>query len=175
MLQSGPVSQRSVALYENAIGPKINLEGTSGLVALLEEIFGPLLTTLFTNRSLLLAALLLAGTFGSGQIQAAEPKQRTTQLFWDWRGKDTPRDCWPRWAVRDGDWKLVMDDQNRRELYRLPDDWSEQHDLAKERPDKVAELTAKLTDWKASLPKEPAAQCISKEGRARRGVRTPKK
>lgn len=35
------------------------------------------------------------------------PTARTTPLFWDWRGKDTPRDCWPRWAVRDGDWKLV--------------------------------------------------------------------
>jgi N-acetylgalactosamine-6-sulfatase len=104
-----------------------------------------------------------------------EPKQRTTPLFWDWRGKDTPRDCWPRWAVRDGDWKLVMDDQNRRELYHLPGDWSEQHDLAKERPDKLAELTAELTAWKALLPKEPAADCISMEGRARRDARAPRK
>jgi len=101
-----------------------------------------------------------------------DPKQRTTTLFWDWRGKDTPKDCWPRWAVRDGDWKLVTDGHNRTELYRSFDDWSEQQNLAQEHPGKLAELTAKLTAWKATLPKEPAAECISKEGRARRGART---
>jgi arylsulfatase A-like enzyme len=74
--------------------------------------------------------------------------------------------------VRNGDWKLVTDGQDRTELYRLPDDWSEQHNIAQEHPEKLAELTAKLTAWRTSLPKEPAAHCISKEGRARMRDRT---
>ena len=43
---------------------------------------------------------------GENMLRAllGEDRQRTMPLFWDWRGKDTPRDCWPRWAVRDGNW-----------------------------------------------------------------------
>ena len=94
-----------------------------------------------------------------------KPTARTTPLFWDWRGKDTPRDCWPRWAVRDGDWKLVTDDAKRAELYRLPDDWAEAKNLAKENPEIVARLTRSLAAWKATLPKEPSPEFITKEGR----------
>lgn len=97
-----------------------------------------------------------------------EARQRTTPLFWDWRGKDTPRDCWPRWAVRDDDWKLLSDGANRVELYRSPDDWSETKNLAKDHPDIVAKLTAKLTEWQASLPKEVPPQFISKERRGKK-------
>ena len=88
---------------------------------------------------------------------------RTKPIFWDWRGKDTPRDCWPRWAVRDGDWKLVTDDAKRTELYRSPDDWAEGKDLAKQHPEIVSQLSAKLTAWRATLPKEPSPEFISKE------------
>ena len=28
--------------------------------------------------------------------------QRTKPIFWDWRGKETPKDCWPRAALRVG-------------------------------------------------------------------------
>ena len=93
--------------------------------------------------------------------------QRTKPIFWDWRGKDTPADCWPRWAVRDGDWKFVTDDGKRAELYRSPDDWAEAKNVAKENPEVVAKLSAELAAWKASLPKEPSPKFISKEGRGK--------
>jgi N-acetylgalactosamine-6-sulfatase len=96
---------------------------------------------------------------------------RTKPIFWDWRGKDTPADCWPRWAVRDGDWKLVTDNAGRRELFRAPDDWAEGRNVAKENPEVTAKLAAQLEAWKATLPKEPAKAFISQEGRdkARKG------
>ncbi len=87
---------------------------------------------------------------------------RTQPIFWDWRGRDVPKDCWPRWAVRDGEWKLVSDDATRQELYRSPDDWAEGKNLAKEHPEIVERLSAKLAVWKATLPKEPPPEFISK-------------
>jgi N-acetylgalactosamine-6-sulfatase len=93
--------------------------------------------------------------------------QRTKPIFWDWRGKDTPADCWPRWAVRDGDWKLVTDNGRRAELYHSPDDWAEARNVAKENPEIVTKLSAELAAWKASLPKEPAKEFISKGGRGK--------
>ncbi len=98
---------------------------------------------------------------------------RTMPIFWDWRGKDTPADCWPRWAVRDGDWKLVTDNASRKELYHSPDDWAEGRNVAKEHADIVAKLSAKLEAWKTTLPKEPAQEFISKEGRVKRRVHKP--
>ena len=67
--------------------------------------------------------------------------------------------------MRDGDWKLVTDDKGRAELYHSPDDWSEAKDAAGEHPEMVAQLSAKLEAWKATLPTEPAANCMSKDKR----------
>ena len=100
-----------------------------------------------------------------------EPKPRTTPLFWNWRGSATPQDCWPRWAVRDGDWKLLADDGGRVELYRPAEDRAEARNLATEHPDVVKRLSAQLAEWKASLPKDPPAECISRAPRATKARR----
>ena len=52
-------------------------------------------------------------------------------------------------AVRAGDWKLLeyLED-NRVELYHLPDDLSEKTDLAKEQPQRAAELLKRLHAWR---------------------------
>ena len=94
-----------------------------------------------------------------------ETRQRTTPLFWDWRGKDTPRDCWPRWAVRDGDWKFLSDGGERVELYHSPDDWSEAKNVARQHPEVIAKLSARLAGWRASLPTDVPQEFISKERR----------
>lgn len=98
---------------------------------------------------------MLAALLGGDQ-------QRTSPLFWDWRGRDTPKD-WPRWAVRSGDWKLITDDGQRAELYQTPDDWAEAKNLAAENPEMVAQLSAKLIAWKATLPKDAPPQFLSRE------------
>ena len=61
-------------------------------------------------------------------------------------------------AIRSHDWKLLeFFEDNRVELYNLHDDMAEQHDLAKQLPDKAAALRDQLHAWResvgAALPK----------------------
>jgi hypothetical protein len=66
--------------------------------------------------------------------------------------------------VREGDWKLVMtDDAKRVELHRLTDDRAEAADVARDHPEVVARLTKLALDWKATLPKAPNPECVSKQ------------
>ena len=52
-------------------------------------------------------------------------------------------------AIRQGDWKLIeFFDTNTIELYNLARDAGEQHNLANSHPDKTAELTQRLADWR---------------------------
>ena len=87
---------------------------------------------------------------------------RTRPIFWQWLGTKTEPDWWPRLAVRDGDWKLVLaDDAKRVELHRLTDDRAESADVAKDYPEVVARLSKLALDWKATLPEKPNPECIS--------------
>ena len=55
-------------------------------------------------------------------------------------------------AVRAGDWKLIeFFEDGKQELYNLKDDIGEEHNLAKENPDKVKELHAKLVAWREKV------------------------
>lgn len=59
----------------------------------------------------------------------------------------------PALAIRDGDWKLLMDpDGARLSLYNLAEDPSEKRDLAPENPRMVERLRAHLLAWHQSLP-----------------------
>ena len=87
---------------------------------------------------------------------------RTLPIFWQWLGNKNEPDWWPRLAVRDGDWKLVMtEDAKRVELYQLHEDRAESTDVAKDHPDNVARLTKLALDWKATLPATPNPACIT--------------
>lgn len=60
-------------------------------------------------------------------------------LYWHWSSNR---------AVRKGDWKLAWDKHARTwELYDLSNDRTEAHDLAKNHPKLVAELTEKWNAW----------------------------
>ncbi|MCX7006194.1 MAG: sulfatase-like hydrolase/transferase [Kiritimatiellaeota bacterium] len=57
-------------------------------------------------------------------------------------------------AVRQGDWKLVVLDEegaNRQKLFNLADDPSEARDLAAQEPERHQALRAALDTWRASL------------------------
>ena len=92
---------------------------------------------------------------------------RQRPIFWEWTGKAAEPDWWPRLAVRDGDWKLLLaEDAKRVELHRIPTDRAESTDVAKEHPDIVARLTKLVLDWKTTLPPQPDPACISTADRA---------
>jgi len=96
-----------------------------------------------------------------------QPQSRTKSIFWEWTGSSTPAECWPRWAIRSGDWKLLTDDGSRAELYRISDDRAEATDMAAKHPDVAKQLAADLAAWKASLPKALPADCLSNKRRGK--------
>ena len=62
----------------------------------------------------------------------------------------------PMLAIRDGDWKLLMNpDQNRVELFNIPDDPTELNNLAHRYPDVVKRLSGPVLKWQKTLPDGP--------------------
>ncbi len=111
---------------------------------------------------------LPAGFEGDGENLLAawegKPFRRSRPIFWDWNGTNRPPTNWARWAILDGDWKLLTNnDGSRIELYDLSMDRPEANDLSPESPQRVKQLAAQLEAWKTSLPKELPAECISKK------------
>ena len=98
----------------------------------------------------------LLGAFDGKDISRSRP------IFWQWLRNRNEPDWWPRLAVRDGDWNVVMtEDATRVELYQLHHDRAESKDVAQDHPDIVARLTRLALDWKATLPAEPNPACIT--------------
>jgi N-acetylgalactosamine-6-sulfatase len=91
---------------------------------------------------------------------------RIRPIFWEWLGTQTEPDYWPRLAVRDGDWKLVMTaDAKRVELHHLKSDRVEDagKEQSKDHPEIVARLTKLALDWKATLPTKADPACVSND------------
>jgi len=96
------------------------------------------------------------------------PTARTKPLFWEWRGTAVEPDWWPRLAVRDGNWKLLMDPNAKRaELYNLANDPGERNDRASSEREHARRLTEMALAWQSSLPASPPDDCISKRPAAR--------
>ncbi|CAB4545720.1 MAG: sulfatase-like hydrolase/transferase [Actinobacteria bacterium] len=100
--------------------------------------------------------------------------RRTRPIFWAWTGKAADPHWWPRLAVRDGDWKLLLTaDAQRVALHRLTTDRAEAVDLAKDHPEIVARLTQLALAWKATLPTTVDPSCISTIDRSVAPVASP--
>jgi N-acetylgalactosamine-6-sulfatase len=129
-------------------------------------------TTAFTAVDLLPTLCAAAGVTlpsdyrGDGENLLAALKgqavQRIRPIFWDWTGKAAEPDYWPRLAVRDGDWKLLLTaDGKRVALHQLTTDRAEAIDVAKDHPEIVARLTQQALAWKATLPTTVDPSCVS--------------
>ncbi|OXU14597.1 sulfatase-like hydrolase/transferase [Sedimentisphaera salicampi] len=67
-------------------------------------------------------------------------------------GTGSPFNSSPSLAVRDGDWKfLINPDGSEAQLYNLSDDISEQNNLFDQKPAKVSELWAKIRAWASDV------------------------
>ncbi len=80
-----------------------------------------------------------------------------TNLFWHYPHYGNQGGT-PGCAVRSGDWKLIrFFEDNHYELYNIPQDIGEKHNLASAHPEKVRELSALLDqflkDTQAAMPK----------------------
>ncbi|GAB5559029.1 MAG: sulfatase-like hydrolase/transferase [Synoicihabitans sp.] len=95
-----------------------------------------------------------------------KPIQRTKPIFWEWRGGLSKDYTWPTLGVRDGRWKLLLNEELARvELYDIEADWAEDNNLAERFPQVAKRLTALIHAWKQSLPVSPAAHTLSKSRR----------
>ena len=89
--------------------------------------------------------------------------KRTQPIHWEWRGGHGPPYLWPHMGIRDGKWRMLINqDLNRTELYDIEADWAETTNVARMNLDVVKVLTKKALAWKKSLPTEPPANCFSK-------------
>jgi N-acetylgalactosamine-6-sulfatase len=133
-------------------------------------------TTVFTAVDLLPTFCAAAGVTvpeeaqGDGENLLAafngEMVKRTRLIHWINKGKRAEPDWWPRLAVRDGDWKLVMTFGGERvALHNLSSDRAEAagKDQSKKHPELVARLSKLAKDWHATLPTEADPNCLSKE------------
>lgn len=101
---------------------------------------------------------LPAGTTPDGEDMSrallGTPFRRKKPLFWQYGGRyarlkpGNPAFISPDLAVRDGNWKLLVnEDGSDAQLFNLADDPGEKNDLLGDRPDKASELYAKLGAW----------------------------
>jgi hypothetical protein len=82
----------------------------------------------------------------------------------------------PPLCVRDGQWKLfVKHDGQGAQLFDIPKDAAEKHDVAAENPEVVKELTAKALAWAKTLPASPARDKFVAGGAVRTTPRTGQK
>jgi N-acetylgalactosamine-6-sulfatase len=85
-------------------------------------------------------------------------RARAKPLFWEWRFRvmGEPFHRSPQLAIRDGDWKLLMNpDRSRIELYDIVRDSTQLDNLADQHPAIVARLSKRILDWQKTLPPGP--------------------
>ena len=87
---------------------------------------------------------------------SAEP--RKNPVFWEWRSKvyaDRIHQS-PRFALRDGPWKFLMNDGGeRQELYFVTEDIEEINNLAAQEPERAARYRRQIEAFAAKMPKGP--------------------
>jgi arylsulfatase A-like enzyme len=92
------------------------------------------------------------------EVLLGKPQDRRTALLWEWRFRvfGEPFHRSPILAIREGDWKLLLNpDYSRIELYAIPRDPTQLNNLAAANPDVVKRLDEKVLAWQKTLPAGP--------------------
>lgn len=94
----------------------------------------------------------------SAAFRGAQPVRRSL-LFWEYGRQPSylrpgdPSDVSPNLAIRDGDWKLLMNaDKSSVELYDFRKGFDESRNVAAKHPKVTKRLSAVLHSWRQSLP-----------------------
>jgi N-acetylgalactosamine-6-sulfatase len=104
-------------------------------------------------------------------IWLGQSRPRTKPLYWEWlfrvAGDGEDGFMPPSLAMRDGNWKIFVNhDGSHAQLFDLPKDVSEEHDVAAEHPNVVKSLSEKAIAWSKSLPPSPARDQVAATGKA---------
>jgi len=106
-----------------------------------------------------------AASDGANLLDAfhGKPVRRNKPLFWKHYVVGKADDTWPAWAMREGDWKLLMDPSGQRiALYDLAKDRAEQTDVSTANADVVGRMKPQLMNWIKTLPTSPDPSCTHK-------------
>ncbi|QJW91278.1 sulfatase-like hydrolase/transferase [Spirosoma taeanense] len=164
-IRSGKFRGSKLSLYEGGIRmpfivrypartPKGNIDNQSVLSAI------DLLPTFVS-----LAGKKTSNSRADGENMAAvllgKPIVRKKPLFWEYGRNNESfrypagRDKSPNLAMRQGDWKLLVNDNGSgTELFNLATDPSEQTDVSSQQPKVVETMRPKLLAWRTGLVKE---------------------
>jgi arylsulfatase A-like enzyme len=98
----------------------------------------------------------LDGVSYASLLSGAKTKLDRDDIFWHFPGYlGAGPGQWratPGGAVHSGNWKLIeFFEDGKQELYNLQDDIGENHNVAKDNPEKVKELHAKLVAWREKV------------------------
>ena len=78
----------------------------------------------------------------------SQPARQTPVMWVRPADRDGPRGWWPDLAMRDGEWKLLVErDGSRAELFNVVTDPNEKHNLAREQPDRVKRMSEHVIRW----------------------------
>jgi N-acetylgalactosamine-6-sulfatase len=95
-------------------------------------------------------------------------RARTRPLHWEWLfNVQGAGDGYmpPMLAIRDGEWKLFVNhDGGKAQLYNIPKDAGEEHDVAAANPDIVRSLAGKVIAWQKALPPSEARDRVIATG-----------
>lgn len=110
----------------------------------------------------LTGAALPGGYTADGQdfsdVLLGATRSRRAPLLWEWRFRiaGEPINHSPQLAIREGNWKLLLNsDKNRIELYNLAADPMELNNVAAANSELAARLSQQALDWQRTLPSGP--------------------
>ena len=103
-------------------------------------------------------------------IWLGKARLRTKPLFWEWlfpvAGGGADGYMPPALTVRDGAWKLFVNhDGSGAQLFDIPKDIGEEHDVAAANPEVVKSLAAKAVAWAEALPPSKARDDLRAKGK----------
>jgi N-acetylgalactosamine-6-sulfatase len=104
-------------------------------------------------------------------------RPRRKPLHWEWRFRvfGEPFHRSPQLAIRDGDWKLLMNpDRSRVELYDIKADPAQLDNVAQQHPEVVEKLAAQVLSWQQTLPAGPVEASAGKSDYRWPGTPVPK-
>jgi N-acetylgalactosamine-6-sulfatase len=167
----GPLRARKRSLYEGGVRVPFLVRwpgrveaGTTDEAAVVAAV--DFLPTISTLAGVKLPDTIKPDGEDVSDILLGQSRPRRTPLFWEWRFAVTGGGDYapPRLAIRDGDWKLFTSvDRSRVELYNIPRDPEERHNVAAENGAISERLSGAALSWGKELPPDSVATSKKKD------------